>query len=44
MLTLLLLYALLLAAWAAFPLREGIAFIGRLMADEAESGDARINR
>ena len=39
MLTLLLLYAVLLAAWAAFPLREGIAFVTGLMADDGEPAE-----
>jgi hypothetical protein len=42
MLTLLLLYAVMLAAWAMFPLREGIAFVTRLLADEGESADSPV--
>jgi hypothetical protein len=33
-LTLLLLYAVLLFAWAAFPLRDGIALVTRLLSDD----------
>ena len=35
MLTLLLLYGTLLVAWAAFPPRESLAFVRRLMADDS---------
>jgi hypothetical protein len=42
MLTLLVLYALLLLAWSAFPLRKGIAFVAGLMADAEPAAEAQV--